>query len=354
MTAERVYQQLWRAELTRRLGLEFVQVPDHEQLEIKGWENKALRDGFSKRAAQVKAQCDAWGTTDTRTAREAARATRRAKDHSEPEEVIYDRWRAELAEHGISERTYAERLGRATGRTLSENQAAALLAELASPEGLTAQASTFARRDVVDHLARCLPTGTSATTVLAELEALADRFLAERAVVVARDAQLAEVRYSTPELLALEQRMLDSATSRAEAGCAVVAPEHLRATLDAFPTMAQDQADALTDLTRSGAGVSLLVGKAGYGKTFVAGATAHTYGLQGHRVIGSAPTGLAATGLSGEGFADARTVDRLLVDLEQRRDRLDSKTVLLVDEAGMVGTRKLAHLLDHARRAEPR
>jgi hypothetical protein len=106
---------------------------------------------------------------------------------------------------------------------------------------------------------------------LAELEALADRFLAERAVVVARDAQLAEVRYSTPELLALEQRMLDSATSRAEAGCAVVAPEHLRATLDAFPTMAQDQADALTDLTRSGAGVSLLVGKAGYGKTFVAG-----------------------------------------------------------------------------------
>jgi hypothetical protein len=47
-------------------------------------------------------------------------------------------------------------------------------------------------------------------------------------------------------------------------------------------------------------------------------------------------------------------VDRLLVDLEQRRDRLDSKTVLLVDEAGMVGTRKLAHLLDHARRAEPR
>jgi len=352
MTAERVYQQLWRAELTRRLGLAFVQVPDHEQLEIAGWDDKPLRDGFSKRAAQVRAQCDAWGTTDTRTAREAARATRRAKDHSETEEVIYDRWRAELAEHGIGERTYAERLGRATGQALTEDQAAALLGELAGPEGLTAQASTFARRDVVDQLARRLPVGTSATTTLEELEGLADRFLAERAVVVARDEQLAEVRYSTPELVALEQRMLDGATARADAGCAVVAPEHLRATLEAFPSMAQDQADALADLTRSGAGVSLLVGKAGYGKTFVAGATPHVYGLQGHRLIGTAPTGLAATGLASEGFADARTVDRLLADLEQHRDRLDANTVLLVDEAGMVGTRKLARLLEHAGQAD--
>jgi conjugative relaxase-like TrwC/TraI family protein len=352
MTAERVYQQLWRAELSQRLGLEFVEVADHEQLEIKGWEDKALRDGFSKRAAQVKAQCDAWGTSDTRTAREAARATRRAKDHSETEDVIYDRWRAELAEHGVTERTYAERLGRATGHALTEDQTAALLGELAGPEGLTAQASTFARRDVVDQLARRLPVGTSASTTLRELEVLADRFLSERAVVVARDEQLAEVRYSTPELVALEERMLDGATARADAGCAVVAPEHLRATLEAFPMMAQDQADALADLTRSGAGVSLLVGKAGYGKTFVAGAAAHTYGLQGHRLIGTAPTGLAATGLASEGFTDARTVDRLLGDLEQRRDRLDAKTVLLVDEAGMVGTRKLARLLEEANQAE--
>jgi hypothetical protein len=104
MTAERVYQQLWRVELSRRFGLEFVEVAAHEQLEIKGWEDKTLRDGFSKRVAQVRAQCDAWGTTDTRTAREAARATRRAKDHSETEEVIYDRgapnWRSMASASG--------------------------------------------------------------------------------------------------------------------------------------------------------------------------------------------------------------------------------------------------------------
>src|SRR6266540_155112 len=189
------------------------------------------------------------------------------------------------------------------------------------PSGWAALAATFAGRDVVDQLARRLPPGTSAEGMLRQLETLADRFLTERAVVVARDEQLAEERYSTPELLAIEQRMLDGATARVDAGAAVVAPEHLRATLEAFPSMGQDQADALTDLTRSGAGVSLLVGKAGYGKTYLAGAVAHAYGLQGHGLIGTAPTGLAATGLGNEGYGDARTVDRLLADLEQRRDR---------------------------------
>ncbi len=348
MTAERVYQQLWRAELTGRLGVRFVAVADHEQLEVEGWHDKALRDEFSKRAAQVRAQCDAWGADDTRTAREAARATRRAKDHTEPEEVIYDRWRAELVNHGVTAQTYAERLGRTRGHTITDTETAALLEALAGSEGVTAQASTFARRDVVDQLARRLPVGQSATHMLSQLETLADRFLAERAVVVTRDEQLAEVRYSTPELLAVEQGMLEAATDRVNAGVAVVTPETLRATLAAFPTIEADQAAAVTDLVRSGDGVALLVGRAGHGKTFVGGAVRHAYELDGSRLLGAAPTGLAATGLGSEGFGDVRTVDRLLADLDQRRERLDPKTVLLVDEAGMVGTRTLARLLDHA------
>jgi conjugative relaxase-like TrwC/TraI family protein len=351
MTAERVYQQLWRAELSQRLGLEFVEVADHEQLEIEGWDDKTLRDGFSKRAAQVRAQCDAWGTSDTRTAREAARTTRRAKDHSETEDVIYDRWRAELAEHGIGEQTYAERLGRATGHTLTEDQIAALLEELAGPEGPTAQASTFARRDVVDQLARRLPVGTSATATLRELEALADRFLAERGVVVARDEQLAEVRYSKPELLALEQRMLDCATARADAGCAVVAPEHLRhpggvPDHGAGPGRRAHRPDPLGHW-------GVTAGRQGRLRQDVRGWGGGSY-LRPAR----APPDRYGTDRPCRDRACKRRVQRrahgrsAVGRLEQRRDRLDANTVLLVDEAGMVGTRKLARLLDKANRAE--
>jgi ATP-dependent exoDNAse (exonuclease V) alpha subunit len=45
------------------------------------------------------------------------------------------------------------------------------------------------------------------------------------------------------------------------------------------------------------------------------------------------------------------TRDRLLADLDRGRERLDGRTVLVVDEAGMLGSRKLARLLDHAERA---
>jgi hypothetical protein len=45
------------------------------------------------------------------------------------------------------------------------------------------------------------------------------------------------------------------------------------------------------------------------------------------------------------------TCDRLLGDLDRGRERLDARTVLVVDEAGMVGSRNLGRLLEHAYQA---
>ena len=62
--------------------------------------------------------------------------------------------------------------------------------------------------------------------------------------------------------------------------------------------------------------------------------------------------------LEAEGFEEIATVDRLLAELDtyastaRKNDRplLDARTVLVVDEAGMVGSRKLTRLLEYARR----
>ena len=48
----------------------------------------------------------------------------------------------------------------------------------------------------------------------------------------------------------------------------------------------------------------------------------------------------------------AQTIASLLIDLEQRGDRLAHGTVVLVDEASMVGTRDLARLATHVRAAD--
>jgi ATP-dependent exoDNAse (exonuclease V) alpha subunit len=56
--------------------------------------------------------------------------------------------------------------------------------------------------------------------------------------------------------------------------------------------------------------------------------------------------------LQGEGFEDVATCDRLLADLDRGHERLDARTVLVVDEAGMVGSRNLARLLEHTHQAQ--
>jgi ATP-dependent exoDNAse (exonuclease V) alpha subunit len=45
------------------------------------------------------------------------------------------------------------------------------------------------------------------------------------------------------------------------------------------------------------------------------------------------------------------TCDRLLADLDRGQEQLDARTVLVVDEAGMVGSRKLTRLLEDAQQA---
>jgi hypothetical protein len=73
--------------------------------------------------------------------------------------------------------------------------------------------------------------------------------------------------------------------------------------------------------------------------------------VDGYRLLAAAPTGIATMSLQGEGFEEVATCDRLLGDLDRGREQLDDRTVLVVDEAGMVGSRKLGRLLDHAEQA---
>jgi hypothetical protein len=107
---------------------------------------------------------------------------------------------------------------------------------LAGPDGLTGQVSSFIRTDVVDALAKRLPVAPSAQEALSQVEAVADRFLEERAVRVGRDRRLGVDRYSTPELLALERQLVDGATRRADGRCAVVRPGAVRQVLDRHAT----------------------------------------------------------------------------------------------------------------------
>jgi conjugative relaxase-like TrwC/TraI family protein len=352
MAADHLYLAAERAALTERLGVRWGPVDERSgAAEVVGLDDRALIERFSKRSEQIDHWLAEQGLSGIKASSAAAVATRAPKDHSESEQNVYQRWAAELAEQGVGERQLAEVCRGERGRPATRAELDAALTELAGPGGLTEQASTFTRAEVVDALAKRLPVARSAGEALTQAEDAADRFLEERAVRVARDRRLGVDRFSTPELLTLERQLVDGATQRAGERCAVVRPEVVRQVLDRHATAGEDQAAMVRDLTQGGDAVAVVVGRAGSGKTWALGLAREAFELDGYQVHGTAPTGIATVGLAEEGFNEARTVDRLLLDLGRGRVELDDKTVLVVDEAAMVGTRKLAPLLGHAERA---
>jgi len=216
----------------------------------------------------------------------AVHATRKSK-LQETADTLYGRWRKEAADRGIDPDTLVRQV---TGRTrdrhqdVSERTVAGVFDRLACPAGMTATASTFVRQEVIAALG-----GQVAGASRAELEDLTDRFLGDRAVSVVADRALEERRWSTPELLAVEERLIAAATGRAGEKTAVVSHEAVRAALAAHPTAGEDQAGMVRDICQGGAGVALVVGRAGTGKTFALGAARHAWQLDGYRAPGHRP-----------------------------------------------------------------
>jgi hypothetical protein len=68
-------------------------------------------------------------------------------------------------------------------------------------------------------------------------------------------------------------------------------------------------------------------------------------------VVGAALSGIAAEQLEGGAGIASRTVHSLLFQWEQGREGLTSRDVLVVDEAGMIGSRQMERLLSQARAA---
>jgi conjugative relaxase-like TrwC/TraI family protein len=354
LAADAIYRATYQRELVRSLGVEWTAADRHGNRELRGM-SEELVQGFSKRTGQIDTELDrlaADGRERTpRLVKWAVHATRKPKEHEAPD-TLYGRWRQEASERGHDPDTLVREVtdrtpNRDQDRTVSAEVTGRLFDRLAGPDGLTEHASTFSRPDVLVALGAGL-AGTSG----AELEVLADRFLAERAVSVVADRTLEERRWSTPGLLAVEQRLVNSATGRTGEQTGVASHQAVGDALAAHPTAGPDQAGMVRDLCQGGAGVGVVIGRAGTGKTFTLGIARHAWQLDGYRLLAAAPTGIATMSLQGEGFEEVATCDRLLGDLDRGREQLDVRTVLVVDEAGMVGSRKLGRLLEHAQQAE--
>jgi conjugative relaxase-like TrwC/TraI family protein len=358
-TAGYLYQSALRDQLTHSLGVRWGGV-SRGSAEIAGVSASVL-EHFSQRRAEIREAMAQRGTAGSDAARVAALDTRRAKEYAVSGATIYEAWRARAAEHGLGRDAVAGLVGHDPPEVGEElvRRAAALMAGEA---GLTAQASTFTRREALQAWAEQHPQGAP----VARVEQLADTWLASELVVrvdrdvVARSrsgviatragARVAEVddRYSTPGMLDTERRLIDASEARRDTGVGVADPATVDAALNARPFLADEQAAMVRALTGSGDGVQVVLAKAGAGKTTALDAAREAWQRSGISVQGTALGSMAAKELRDSGVA-ACTIARLLLDVQQYG--LPRGSILIVDEAGMVGTRTLALLADHAGRS---
>ena len=121
-----------------------------------------------------------------------------------------------------------------------------------------------------------------------------------------------------------------------------------QAVLDRFPHLRGEQRAAFWHATGAG-GLAIIAGEAGTGKSTTLAAVREVYETAGYRVVGMAWTNQVVQNLRPDGFKDATTIAAELYRLDTGATRWDARTVLIVDEAGMLSTKHLADVTGHAR-----
>lgn len=333
-----VYQAVLRGELTRRLGVRWT--PTRRGIaEIEGVPRPLCRE-FSQRRQAIEERLADRGETGRLAAAKACLDTRPAKPHT-PEPTQRQRWQERAARAGF----HFDDLP-VPGQLVEAPSIDAeyLVTALLSADGLTARRSTFDPRDVLQGVCESLPGGAEV-----DLETLLDlgRTVVRDAetVPLLRGPLAGEQTYSTADLLAAEARALNLVAAQRTTSPAAVAGDLVNAVLPR-DTLTAEQQELVRRLLTSAAGVDVVVGPAGAGKTRALRAARQAWQAAGHTVMGTSLAAVAARELQTGSGITSTSLARFLNDLHQAP--LSPGTVIVVDEASMIGTRQLLDLLQTA------
>jgi len=363
----RLYGACLQDELSKRgVYLEWKTTGPTAQLEVAGIPDDLLT-AFSSRHNQILTELEKAGLSSSRAANIAQRKTRRAKDReiaAASDKDLSGKLQAKLCQmttgkgqkrrlatladlHGALHRNAQTR--QATGTEL-DKIAARLVRPLASfvknPDGipafhLTAHHSTFTFADACEALSQIVRTAQPK-----EIMAAARRLLDSQGVIALTPDEPSGAtlpgrqRYTTPEILELERSVVTMALHAKASKCGIV--HH---PLD-IVGLSSEQANMCKQLTGAGNTVDVVVGVAGSGKTYALGRCRAAWEKDGYTVIGCAKSARATAELESGSGIKSSTIDRLIFHLSRGKG-LPKGCVVVVDEAGMVGTRELVKLARH-------
>ncbi len=380
----------------QQLGLQFHRPLNKEHLpkdhsEVTGVPRELCRH-FSKRRAQIEQQLAAKGLQSAAASSVATLQTRRAKEEPLSRPQLYDRWRAEAREHGLS----LDWLRNITQQPRTVDDRVEYNRALQSAlEICTQQEGHFQRKDI--YRATLVSAQGVGGVDPVKLHTYLHHDLEHSQTFVNLGVRGNQQRYTTPEVLRVEQEILADVSHLQAARFKPISNRIVQKVCDkqrrVNPCQATTPAGKIWDAvtgdkstftlddeqkacvryaTQDPGRVKIIHGPPGTSKTTVVGVIAEAYRRAGWKIQGAAVAGVAAKNLQEKTGIPCDTLQMTLMRLYPSRLglathhvkqlwraarglptykpnplKLTSRSVLFVDEAAMVGTRDFA-LITHA------
>jgi len=327
---------LYRAELAHQLelGLGFEIVRTGAFFDIAGIPS-SLTEAFSTRRHQIEAKLNEKGLSGAKASAIATLSTRKSKEHT-GEDVLYARWQETGVAHGFGP-LQAEALVNSANLRPKHIDSLDVLSE--ALDRITAHSSTFTASELRRRVAEVSPgRGIGINTV----NDVTNQYLSSSDAVIVRSG--AEPLYSTVEMLRLESELLQTALRMREHSSHGLSTRIVNNVLEHFEHLNGEQRSAVTHVVGSG-NIHVISGMAGSGKSTTCRAIRTAFECEGYTVLGAALSARAASALQDGAGIESQTLHSLLACIANSGSHLTDKTLLVVDEAGLVGTTHMAQLL---------
>jgi len=328
---------LFRVELSAELeslGLETCRPFDKEReklassFELAGV-TKEQRQAFSKRREAIEAWLDERGLSGAVASEVANLQTRAAKERWNRGEML-EAWRKLGRELGYDREAVWNGFERKEPGSVQQAVSLALTQ-------LTEHRSTFSKVELLRAVAE---ESQSLGLRISDVREGLEEAIRSRVQII----PLRNGKFSTKELRGVEWQLFEIAHCGRDAGRQVVKAAVIDEALGRYPTIRDEQAKAVRFIAEGRDSIHCVNGLAGTGKTFSLQVARECFEQSGFHVLGTALSANAAKALQEGSGIESLHLHKLLFELEAGRRSIRPRSVIVLDEAGMVGTKQMERL----------
>lgn len=207
-----------------------------------------------------------------------------------------------------------------------------------------------------NHLHRAVAEAFYGDMGAAEIKQIVDDLKTGKLVLEQHDkvVYLGEIdgmqQYSTASMQATERRLHEVSGQLSRDGRHNIDKEHIEKAIDDLGYLSDEQKALVRHLCSDGS-LKIGEGSAGSGKSTSTLAAANAFKAAGYQVQGLASSWSAAKILEHDAQISSRAIQGFLNDVRDGKQQLNAKTVLMIDEAGLNGSKDAERLVDAAKKS---